>query len=132
MAAYMLHIPPTTRLLTAHKKQQEPQKRAYLWENRGLGKKRPGEWLKSRKGSVRPKERQDYMQKNKRGDYRKNVIKLTALSFQTGGGDIRITSLPSAGRQRRRWRKWRSSRRSIMHSSVLFWQQQKQAWFFLV
>ena len=32
------------------KTKQEPHKRAYLSENVGLGKKKSGEWAKSRKG----------------------------------------------------------------------------------
>ena len=47
------------------KQKQEPHKRAYLSENGGLGKKRSGEWAKSRKGSKKKSER--YRQKNKRG-----------------------------------------------------------------
>ena len=39
-------------------KSQKPHKRAYLSENGGLGKKKSGEWAKSRKG-IRQKEQQD-------------------------------------------------------------------------
>ena len=41
-----------THLLTSQKTQlnQEPHKRAHLSENGGLGKKKSGEWAKSRKG----------------------------------------------------------------------------------
>ena len=48
---------------------KEPHKRAYLLENGGLGKKRSGEWAKSRKGSDRKSNRT--RQKNKIGDNRK-------------------------------------------------------------
>ena len=44
MAAYAAH----TKLL--EKTKQEPHKRAYLSEIRGLGEKGSGEWAKSRNG----------------------------------------------------------------------------------
>ena len=48
---------------------QEPDERAYLSENGGLGKNRSGEWAKSRKGKERNSDRT--RQKNKRGDIEK-------------------------------------------------------------
>ena len=50
-AAYAAHATNKhAHLLTAQKQQkQEPHKRAYLSENRGFGKKKSGEWAKSRK-----------------------------------------------------------------------------------
>ena len=86
MAAYAAH---TTDLNKQTK--QEPHKRAYLSENGGLGKKKSGEWAKSRKGSDRIKEQEeDYSQKTKIGD-----IELKALRFQTGGvGVSEISCLP--------------------------------------
>ena len=39
-------------------KKQEPHRRAYLSKNGGLGKKKPGEWAKSRK-RIGQKEQQD-------------------------------------------------------------------------
>ena len=48
---HMLHIPPIKEIskpLT--KTKQEPHKRVYHSENGGLGKKKSGEWAKSRQG----------------------------------------------------------------------------------
>ena len=49
--------------------------------------------FRSRKGQDRKSDKTS--QKNKRGDI-ENGIKLTALRFHTGGGDIRIAGLPLA------------------------------------
>ena len=44
---------------------------------------------------IKQKERQDYRQKNKRGDIKKSAIKLTALRFQTEGRHQKSLGLPS-------------------------------------
>ena len=67
MAAYYAgHTTKRTHLLTTQTKKQELHKRAYLSENGCLGKKKSGEWAKSRKGYDRKSDRS--RQKNKRGD----------------------------------------------------------------
>ena len=75
MAAYAAQAYQQLRYSSANRsnnnnKSQEPHKKANLSENGGLGKKRSGEWAKSRKGSDR-KSNRTYRQKNKRGDIEK-------------------------------------------------------------
>ena len=70
----MLHTPPTKDKYSSpnrSKKQinREPHNGAYLSENGGLGKKKSGEWAKSKKGSDRKNNRTK--QKNERGDIEK-------------------------------------------------------------
>ena len=71
MAAYAAHTTnENTHLPTAQKTEQH--KRAYLYTLRKMevsGKKKSGEWAKSRKGSDRNNDRT--RQKNKRGDIEK-------------------------------------------------------------
>ena len=67
-------------------KRQEPYKRANLSENGGLGKTRPGEWAKSKKGKT--ERRQDYKAEEQERRYRKVGSNWQPWDSRQGG-DIR-------------------------------------------